>query len=97
MTTSQPSAPSCLSQVTYLHQAAVTLLALLHVQVPTARPPQQALRLRRVEQTRPASVQQADGQIGSAAAAELLPRQEPAAGRSHLSSGTPLTRPRPPH
>lgn len=75
---------SCFPQAGHLQQAAVALLSLLHVQVPAARPPQQALWLGHVEETHPAAVQQADGQICSAAAAELLPRQEPdGGGRSH--------------
>ena len=86
------------SQVPYLQQAAVTLLALLHVQVPAARPPQQALRQRRVEQTHPAAVQQADGQICGAAAAKLLPRQEPGGDRCGVrpGSGPGQARVRPP-
>lgn len=61
----------------YLQQATVALLSFLHVQVSTARSSQQAVRLRYVEQTHAAAVAQADGQICSAAAAELLPGQEP--------------------
>lgn len=79
-----PSTHRCFSQVSYLYQPAVTLLPLLHVQVPAAWPPQQALRLWRVKQAHAAAVQQAGGQICGAAAAELLTRQESEGGsRSH--------------
>lgn len=76
----------------YLQQAAVTLLPLLHVQVPAARPSQQTVRLRDVEQTHAATVQQADGQICSAAAAELLTRHEAEGQRSQAvnTAGTAL-------
>lgn len=70
----------------HLQQAAVTLLSFLHVQVSTARSSQQAVRLRDVEQTHPAAVQQADGQICSAAAAELLTRHEPEGQRSEVTA-----------
>lgn len=68
------------AQVSYLQQATVTLLPLLHIEVPTARPPQEAFW--HVEQTHPAAMQQADGQICSAAAAELLTGHETDAQRS---------------
>ena len=67
----------------YLQQAAVTLLPLLHVQIPTARSSQQAVWLRDVEQAHPATVQQADGQVGGTAAAELLTRHEPGGNTTH--------------
>lgn len=66
----------------YLQQATVTLLALLHVQVPTARSSQQTVGLRDVEQTHAAAVQQADRQVCGAAAAELLTRHEAEGQRS---------------
>lgn len=69
----------------HLQQAAVTLLSFLHIQVSTARPPQQTVRLRDVKQTHAASVQQTDRQICSAAAAELLPRHEAEGQRSHVT------------
>lgn len=62
--------------ILYLQQAAVALLALLQVEVSAASSAQQLLRLWHVEETHPASVQQADRQVGLTAAAELLPRQE---------------------
>lgn len=72
----------------YLQQATVTLLPLLHVQVPAARPPQQPLRPGYIEQTHPAAVQQADRQVGSAAAAELLTGHEAGGQRSQAVNTT---------
>lgn len=61
----------------YLQQAAVALLAGLHVEVAAAWPPQEALGRRHVEQAHAAASQKTDRQVGRAAAAELLTRQEP--------------------
>lgn len=74
--------------VVYLQQAAVALLALLQVEVPTASSAQQPLRLRNVEQTHPPAVQQADRQVGRTAAAELLPRQEAGGHTSQCQHAT---------
>lgn len=72
------------AEVVYLQQAAVALLALLQVEVPAASSAQQPLWLRHIKETHPAAVQQTDRQVGLAAAAELLPRQE--AGGQRLES-----------
>lgn len=75
--TNSPTGVQVSRQVSYLQQAAVTLLSFLHVQVSTARSSHQALGLRHVEQTHAAAVQQADGQVCGAAAAEQLAGHEP--------------------
>lgn len=62
---------------TYIQQAAVTLLSLLHVEVSTAWPPQQFLRLGHVEEAHPSTVEQAEGQVSGTAAAEQLAWHEP--------------------